>query len=219
MPDRQLPATDTVTLPVAPYGDLRVLAKPNPATGALRCLVESATVTGIFTLEPHFDPDDIDPDTTQLKIHYGDELPTGAHTGTYRPHRPLISGAIQLVDHSLIDARNPHGRTPPGPRIYHRDTTSGHRRARVPERVARHVHAIIAALATYWLQRPDLDQLRHTAARTLLKHTGLRRKQTIIAELQALIAARQHELDTHQAQLARMTELLANPDGTNPAAA
>ncbi|MEU8398279.1 hypothetical protein AB0C28_24055 [Nonomuraea sp. NPDC048892] len=200
------PLVDAVTLNLTAYGDLRVLAKPNPATGVLRCLVRSPSVTGIFTLEPDFDYDTVDPATTRLKVHYGDELPTGAHTGTYRPHRPLVHGAVRLVDYSVINARDP---SPHGIRIYHRDATTGHRRARVSTAVTRHVAAVLAALATYWLQRPDLDRLRRAAARTLLRHVGLHRKLATIAELEALIAHRRRELDEQRAQLTRMHELLA----------
>lgn len=209
MPDTRSAArtVDAVTLPAAPYEDLRILAKPNPATGVLRCLVRGPSVTGIFTLEPDFDCDTVDPATTRLKIHYGDELPAGAHTGTYRPHRPLVHDTIRLVDYSVIDARNPGAH---GTRIYHRDATTGHRRARVPAAVARYVTAILATLATYWLQRPDLDQLRRAAARTLLSHIGLHRKLATIAELEALIAHRKRELDEQRAQLARMSELLTD---------
>ncbi|SPL88427.1 unnamed protein product [[Actinomadura] parvosata subsp. kistnae] len=208
----QTPAdVGAVTLPVmlsaAPYGDLRVLAKPNPATGVLRCLIHHTSATGVFTLEPDFDRDNPDPATTRLRIHYGDELPNGAHTGTYRPHRPVIDGTLRLVDSTTLDARSPrHLRT----RIYHRDATSGHRRARVPTPVARRVTAILASLATSWLRRPDVDQLRRAAARTLLQRTGLHRKHATIAELEALIADRQRELATQRAQLARMTALLAD---------
>ncbi|MGW3352648.1 hypothetical protein ACWDA3_55955 [Nonomuraea rubra] len=203
---------DTITLSAAPYGDLRLQAQPNPATGALRCLVSSTFVTGVFILEPAFDCDNPDPATTRLHVHHGDELPAGAHTGTYRPHRPVIDGTIRLVDSTTLDARTARN---PGIRIYHRDATSSHRRARVPAPAARRVATVLAALATYWLQRPDLDQLRRAAARTLLQRIGLHHKHATIAELEALIADRQHELAEQRAQLARMTALLT---GDHPSA-
>ncbi|GAA1690631.1 hypothetical protein GCM10009733_103540 [Nonomuraea maheshkhaliensis] len=215
MPETQstAPLVDAVTLHVTPYGDLRVLAKPNPTTGVLRCLVRNPSVTGIFTLEPDFDRDTVDPATTRLKVHYGDELPAGAHTGTYRPHRPLIHGTVRLVDYSVINAQDPG---PHDIRIYHRDATTGHRRARVPAAVTRYVTEVLAALAGYWLQRPDLDRLRRAAARTLLRHIGLHRKLATIAELEALIAHRHRELDEQRAQLARMYELLAEEAPSGP---
>uniref|UniRef100_UPI003F4923A2 hypothetical protein n=1 Tax=Nonomuraea sp. CA-252377 TaxID=3240003 RepID=UPI003F4923A2 len=202
---------DTIMLSAAPYGDLCLQARPNPATGTLRCLVRGTFITGVFLLEPAFDCDNPDPVTTRLHIHHGDELPAGAHTGTYRPHRPLIDGTIRLVDSTTLDARTARDHRL---RIYHRDATSSHRRARVPALIARRVTTVLAALATHWLQRPDLDQLRRAAARTLLQRIGLHRKRATIAELEALIADRQRELAEQRAQLARMTALLS--DHTSP---
>ncbi|UBU17815.1 hypothetical protein [Nonomuraea gerenzanensis] len=207
---------ETLTLSIAPYGDLRLQAHPNPAAGTLRCLARSTFVTGVFLLEPAFDGDNPDPATTRLHIHYGDELPAGAHTGTYRPHRPLIDGTIRLADSTTIDTRTARDARI---RIYHRDATSSHRRARVPAPIARRIATVIAALATYWSQRPDADQLRHAAARTLLQRIGLDRKHATIAELEALIADRQRELAEQRAQLARMTALLADDSPPAPSQA
>ncbi|MEV0150033.1 MULTISPECIES: hypothetical protein [unclassified Nonomuraea] len=213
-------ASHAITLHAGPYGPLRILAKPNPDTGVLRCRVEATKAVGVFTLEPAFDADDVDLTTTRLYVHYGDELPSGAHTGQYRPNRPVINRTVHLVDYSLIDAHTAQegGRTPNdlGMRIWRRDAGSGHRRAAVPDRTARHVAAIVAQLAIYWLQRPDLDHLRRAAARHLLHRIGLQHKRDRIAELEAMIADKQRELAKHRTQLAWMSDLVTEHAASTP---
>ncbi|MGP4105070.1 hypothetical protein [Nonomuraea sp. KM90] len=210
----------TVDLAAAPHGRLRITATANLLTGALRCHVVAAQVRGTFTLEPAFDTNRIDPDTTRVTLHYGDELPAGVLLRRHRPDRPLIDHDIQLIDCSTIDASHAlaGARTPAdlGVRALRCDASTQYRRAPAPAYANDIAAAVIAALAIHWMQRDDLAQLRRAAARHLIERVGLSHQRDTIATLEALIAANQEELAHHRAHLAYLEGLSATHPRNTP---
>ncbi|HEX4811558.1 MAG TPA: hypothetical protein VFV66_02255 [Nonomuraea sp.] len=199
---------DDVVLEADPAGTLHVRARPNLATGVLACHVTSSKVNGTFSLEPAFDLDDLDPATTRLTVHYGGELPPGAVFGRQRLRRPVVHRTVRLVDATVIDAARARdgARTPRELGlgvIWRRDVCTRHRTAPVPRRVAQCVAAVVAALARYWLDRPDVDQLRCAAAcRSIRRYRLLQRQHQAITQHETALA----EL---RRRFARMQQLLA----------
>ncbi|MEV5409855.1 hypothetical protein AB0K60_13570 [Thermopolyspora sp. NPDC052614] len=127
----------------------------------------------------------------------------------------MVNRTVALTDYSILDALHardgactPHALDVMMRRI---DPRGDRHAVPVPARTARHVAAVLAALPVYWLDRPDLDDLRLAAARhTIRRHQCLTRKAGAILRLQAEHDRLQAELDRNRAQLARMTALLTD---------
>ncbi|MGP3921396.1 hypothetical protein [Nonomuraea sp. 10N515B] len=131
----------------------------------------------------------------------------------------MIHRTTRLVDSNIIDAARARdgARTPRELGlgvVWRRDACSRHHHAPVPRRVANQVAAVLAALAMYWLDRLDLDQLRRAAAcRTIRRHRLLARQHEAITQHETVLARL-------RLQLSRMQQLLRDherePTGAPP---
>lgn len=170
-----------VLLDAGPLGKLTMRAVTDPRTGALACHVNHSKISGTFTLEPAFTVGAFDEASSVVTVHYGGPLPPGAHYSRHRPDRPVIRRTTHLIGSSLIDAMRAWdgARTPRElgvSVIWRRDACSRYRPVPVPRRIAHQVAGVLSALALHWLERPDFEQLRRTAAcRAIRRHRLLDR--------------------------------------------
>ncbi|MFD8564662.1 hypothetical protein ACFV1N_45990 [Streptosporangium canum] len=202
-----------ITLKAGPYGVLRVAASPDLATGALRCRVDGVRVAGVFTLVPAFAREEVDPTTTKLTAYYGDGTPSTSSGYDDVPERPVINCTVTLWGATTFDALKARGgaRTPYALGVHIHRSDPGRGFTEAPTRTQYHAVAILATLATHWLQRPDLNELRLAAARHTIHHERyLDRVQREIAGLRDEITQTQREITHLRARHGRMQQLL-NP--------
>ncbi|MFI6485083.1 hypothetical protein ACIBH1_44725 [Nonomuraea sp. NPDC050663] len=211
-------ACETFTLNAGPYGTLEVRARPDLATGRLRCQVNGLRVRGVFIIEPDF-PDNPDPAAiTRVKVSYGDLPPAHFHDARHRANRPVLYSTVTLVCHSFVDlaaAQSGGSTSTPytlGATIWRQDPATASEVVEVPYGTGRLAAAILAVLAVHWLQRPGADQLRLAAARHAIATGNLigQQHRRIEAAEQALAEAEQH-LALQRAELLRLRRLLSHP--------
>lgn len=206
--------TRETTLELPTYGRVRALVEPNPITGTIRYDVAGARVVGVFVLEPSFDWDDVDPATTSLLVRFGDSAKPGDRDqlNLDRTNRPVVNHSVTLYGDVVFDAAKAvAGAVTPyelGVRLWRREGDEP--MVRVPDRAERRTAALLAALAVHWLNHPDLDRLRCTAARlAIYGDHRLERKQAAIDTLLDERAAVERQLERHRAQYDHMARLLA----------
>lgn len=204
-----------VNFAVSGIGTIRATYTDDWDTGATTYTVTGPRVSGAYTvtLNPHGRGAELDPDTPYLMVAYGrgDFWMTREED---RPDRPRING-VELVGGAGVDVDQMRSRRLTGWNVPARRRTGPTTTREVPAATQDRNAAVVEAVVTHWVTRPDslalrLASIRHQAARL---GPQLEHQITVARERVAEALA---ELERLQDWAAAAAETAAMPPGAIP---
>ena len=190
---------DRVHVAVSGLGTVRLDWTTDYATGVTVYRASAPRVAGSFTVVTEHSPYEstVDVDTPRVRVVYG-RGDLHAVYGDRHADRPVIN-SVQLTGASVVDtttlrAHRVDGAWTPGRRLSDRDvhasrSTGPYTSQSAPQATQRRTAAIIEALLSHWLTRPDNLALRVACARRRAQELARDLHRTISQQRDAIAAA------------------------------